>query len=122
MNKTIENVKITKTFLGREDHGILTCYLTVEGYGFGVSIGGYCLDKYDERKKKRVAFYKSFELIDRILEVVGVSTWEDLPGKHIRIESDGFGCRVMKIGNLIKDDWLDFDTFFKEETDGQKHN
>ena len=41
MNKTIETVKITKTFLGREDHGILTCYLTVEGDGFEVSIGGY---------------------------------------------------------------------------------
>ncbi|HEM4596407.1 TPA: hypothetical protein U1Z56_000606 [Streptococcus suis] len=120
MSKTIENVKITKTFLGREDHGILTCYLTVEGYGFGASIGGYCLDKYDEHKKKRVAFHKSFELIDRILEVVGVSTWEDLPGKHIRIESDGFGDRVTKIGNLIKDDWLDFDTFFKEKTDETK--
>ncbi|WP_105206204.1 hypothetical protein [Streptococcus suis] len=65
MNKTIENVKITKTFLGREDHGILTCYLTVEGDGFGVSIGGYCLDKYDEHKRKRVAYHKSFELIDR---------------------------------------------------------
>ncbi|HEL1790804.1 TPA: hypothetical protein TXV07_002157, partial [Streptococcus suis] len=73
MNNTIENVKITKTFLGREDHGILTCYLTVEGYGFGVSIGGYCLDKYDEHKKKRVAFHKSFELIDRILEVAGAN-------------------------------------------------
>ncbi|HEM6454695.1 TPA: hypothetical protein U2D46_000501, partial [Streptococcus suis] len=52
--------------------------------------------------------------------VVGVSTWEDLPGKHIRIESDGFGDRVTKIGNLIKDDWLDFDTFFKEKTDETK--
>ncbi|AXI68342.1 hypothetical protein DP112_09840 [Streptococcus suis] len=117
MTRTIENVKIIKTFLGREDHGILTCYLTVEGDGFGVSVGGYCLDKYDEHKRKRVAYHKSFELIDRILEVVGVLTWEDLPGKHIRIESDGFGCRVTKIGNLIKDDWLDFDTFFKEKKD-----
>ncbi|HFU4217113.1 TPA: hypothetical protein ACGO8M_000489 [Streptococcus suis] len=117
MSKTIENVKITQTFLDREDHGILTCYLTVEGYGFGVSIGGCYLDKYDEHKKKRVAYHKSFGLIDHILEVVGVSTWEDLPGKYIRIESDGFGGRVTKIGNLIKDDWLDFDTFFKEETD-----
>lgn len=117
MNNAIENVKITETFLGREDHGILTCYLAVEGNGFGISIGGYCLDGYDEHKEKRVAYHKSFELIDRILEVVGVSTWEDIPGKHIRIESNGLGYRVTKIGNLIKDDWLDFDTFFKEETD-----
>lgn len=114
MNNTIENVKIIKTFLGREDHGILTCYLTVVGDGFGVSIGGYCLDKYDEHKKKRVA---SFELIDRILEVVGVSTWEELQGKYIRIKSNGFGGRITKIGNLLKEDWLDFDTFFKEDPD-----
>ena len=114
MNNTIENVKISNTFLGREDNGILTCYLTVEGEGFGVSIGGYCLEKYDEHKKKRVV---CFELIDRILEVVGVSAWEELQGKHIRVKSKGFGGRVTKIGNLFKEDWLDFDTFFKEETD-----
>ena len=28
MNNTIENVKIADTFLGREDNGILTCYLS----------------------------------------------------------------------------------------------
>ena len=114
---TCENVKIIETFLGREDHGILTCYLTVEGDGFGVSIGGYCLDKYDENKRKRIAYHKSFELIDRILEVVGVSTWEELQGKYIRVKSNGFGGRVTEIGNLIKDDWLDFCTFFKERID-----
>lgn len=112
MNRTIENVKITKTFLGREDHGILTCYLTVEGDGFGVSIGGYSLEKYDENKRKSVA---CFELIDRILEVVGVSAWEELQGKYIRIKSRGYGGRITKIGNITKDDWLDFDTFFEEE-------
>ena len=117
MSKKIKNVKITKTFLGREDHGILTCYLTVEGDGFVGSIGGYCLEKYDENKRKRVAYHKSFELIDRILEVVGVSTWEELQGKYIRVKSNDFSGRVTKIGSLIKDDWLDFDTFLNEETD-----
>ena len=117
MNNTLENVKIINTFLGKEEHGILTWYLTVKGDGFVVSIGGYCLDKYDENKRKRIAYHKSFELIDRILEVVGVSTWEELQGKYIRVKINGFGCRVTKIGNLIKDDWLDVDTFFEEETD-----
>ncbi|HFU4459643.1 TPA: hypothetical protein ACGPAL_000414 [Streptococcus suis] len=28
------------------------------------------------------------------------------------VASNGVGGRVTKIGNLIKDDWLDFDTFF----------
>ena len=114
MNNTIENVKITDTFLGREDHGILTCYLTVEGGGFGVSIGGYCIEKYDEHKKKRVV---CFDIIERIMEVVGVNNWEELQGKHIRVNINGFGSRVTKIGNITKDDWLDFVTFFEEEED-----
>ncbi|WP_449456115.1 hypothetical protein [Streptococcus suis] len=47
----IENVKIEKTFLGIEVHGILTCYLTVKGRYFEVSVGGNALDSYDEVKK-----------------------------------------------------------------------
>ncbi|HEM6456425.1 TPA: hypothetical protein U2D46_002310, partial [Streptococcus suis] len=46
--------------------------------------------------------------------VAGANSWEELQGKYIRVKSNGFGGRVTKIGNLIKDDWLDFDTFFKE--------
>ena len=114
MKNTIKNVKITKTFLGKEAHGFLTFYLLVEGNGIGVSIGGYCLDKYDEQKKKRVPSHKSFELINRILEVVGVNSWEELKGEYIRVENNGLGYRVTRIGNLIKNDWLDFDAFFKE--------
>lgn len=113
----IENVKIEQTFLGIEVHGILTCYLTVKGRYFGVSVGGNALDSYDEVKKERIPTQKGFELISRILEVVGVANWEELQGKHIRIESNGPGSRVTKIGHLIEDKWLDFSTFFKEETD-----
>ena len=113
---TVKNALITKTFLGREEHGLFTCYLTVKGDGFGVSLGGYCLDSYDERKGKRVAIHKSLELIDRILEVVGVDNWEELPGKYIRVETEGFGSKVTKMGNLIKDEWLDFDSFFKQKS------
>ena len=114
MTKFVENVEITSTFLGREGNGILTSYIIVRGDGFGVSIGGYALDRFDKIQKKRVATSQGFELIDHILKTTGVSSWEDLVGKFIRIETDGPGSRVTKIGNLIKDEWFDFEEFFKE--------
>lgn len=114
MIKIVKNAEITSTFLGREEHGILTFYITVRGEGFGVSIGGYVLDTFDKIQNKRVATSQGFELIDHILKTIGVSSWEDLVGKFIRIETDGPGSRVTKIGNIIKDEWFDFDEFFKE--------
>lgn len=117
---TIENVKITNTFLGKEDHGILTCYLTIEGAGFGVIIGGYALDGYDKEKQKRIPTQQGFELINRILEVVGVSSWEELNDKHIRIERNSPFGKVTKIGHLINNEWLDFKTFFEEITHEHK--
>lgn len=53
-------------------------------------------------------------VIQRVLEVVGVETWEELKGKYIRIVSHGLGESVTKFGNLMKDDWMDFTTFGKE--------
>ena len=50
----------------------------------------------------------------RILEVVGVNTWEELEGKYIRIKNAKLGDRVSAIGNLMKEEWIDFDTFGKE--------
>lgn len=118
MNKIV-NAQIEETFLGREEHGILTCYLHLKGNGFGVGLGGRALDGYDKSKKKRVATQEGFELIDRIMTVVGVKKWEDLVGKYVRIEMQGWGDKVTKIGNLIKDDWLDFEKFFDERGDGR---
>lgn len=112
---TIENVRITNTFLGIEDHGFLTCYLTVEGSGFGVTIGGYALDSYDKEKKKRIPTQEGFELIKRILDVAGVSSWEELINKEIRVERKSPFGRLTKIGNIIDDEWLDFESFFEED-------
>lgn len=37
---TIENVKITNASITMEDHGVLTFYITVEGAGIAVNLGG----------------------------------------------------------------------------------
>ena len=109
----IENMKISNTFLGR-DNGILTFYLVLEAKNGGVTIGGYALDRFDTFRNKRVADCRSFELIDEILKVVGVDWWEELTGKYIRVQTNGVGSRVTKIGNIIQDEWLNFESFFEE--------
>lgn len=108
-----ENAKITSTFLGREDHGILTLYLTVGGDGWGISIGGYALDEYSKELGCRVPTAVGFKSIDEILKVVGVDSWEKLKGQHIRVENMGLGQRITNIGNLIEDKWFDFRDFFE---------
>lgn len=50
------------------------------------------------------------EVISKILDVVGVNSWEDLPGKYIRFENDCW--LVTKIGNIMEDKWIDFKEFF----------
>jgi hypothetical protein len=43
--------------------------------------------------------------IRKVLETVGVSKWEDLPGKYVRAETDW--TKIHRIGNVIEDKWLD---------------
>lgn len=108
----IRNFKISATHLGYESHGIFTAYLTLQSAGFGISVGGYALDEFID--KKRIITKKGAELIPRIIDVVGVETWEQLAGQYIRVEDNGIGESISKIGNLIEDNWLDFDRFLKE--------
>lgn len=46
-----------KLFFGREEHGILTCYLYLKGNGFGVGLGGRALDGYEVEKEKRYRIF-----------------------------------------------------------------
>ena len=109
----IKNARITHTMLGREDHGILTFILYIEfDSGISCGVGGYALDEYDPKTETRVFSAKSMEAISKILEVVGVNSWEELPGKDIRFEDCGWGSFVTKIGNILADRWIDFKEFF----------
>ena len=113
MNKqVIKNAKITSTQLGREDHGIMTFMIFVEFDGCVCGIGGYALDAYDDKTHKRVFHVKDMEAISEILNVVGVSNWEDLAGKYIRIKDNGWGSPIDEIGNLMEDKWFNLREFF----------
>lgn len=103
--RKIQNARIEGTFLGIEDHGILTFMIRLE-YASGVqSFGQYMLDYRDKEKDEIVGNAQGFVLIRRVLEVVGVDSWEKLRGKTIRADAD-YG-KVYRIGNIIKDEWCD---------------
>ena len=112
----IKNARITSTMLGREYHGILTFMIYIKfDSGTHCGVGGYVLDEYDPVNKVRIFKPKSMEVISKILDVVGVNSWEELPGKYIRFEDNGWGSMVTKIGNIMEDKWLDFKEFFSEK-------
>jgi hypothetical protein len=109
------NAQIKSTKLGFVGNDILTFDLILDIQdGGGVCVGGYALSQYDKTKQKIVGTAQGTSVIMRILEVVGVDTWEELKGKYIRIKDCHLGDRVSSIGNLMKNEWVDFDNFEKE--------
>lgn len=108
----IKNALITRTMFGREDHDILTFMIFVKCEGWECGVGGYALDYYDKELGERVYSAKSLEAISEILNVVGVSRWEDLKGKHIRIKDNGWGSTIDEIGNLMENKWFNLREFF----------
>ena len=111
----ITNGKILSTQLGREDHGIMTFMIFVEFYGCGCGIGGYALDGYDRETKSRVYSAKGLEAIARIIETVGVDSWEKLPGTYVRVKNNGWGSTIDEIGHIIEDKWFNLREFFSEK-------
>ena len=114
----IKNAQIVSTHLGREDRGIMTfsIYVRFDNLEYQ-GVGGYALDRYDRKAETRVYNAKGLEAISKILDVVGVNTWEQLPGKYIRIKDQGRGKSIDEIGHLMEDKWFNLREFFsKEET------
>lgn len=112
----ILNAKITNVSLTMADHGVLTFYVTVEGSGWGCGLGGYVIGKgYLDADDDDFQSENGLGLVAmmRIMDVVGVSKWEDMKGKYCRVESEGWGSSIHKIGNIMNDKWFDIDQFFK---------
>lgn len=116
----IKNAKIDYVKLYIEDHNILTFSIGFDLGSGGCALEGYALDqsfrvnkndnKWDYERKSSPA---GLDCMRKIMEVVGVRSWEDLKGKYVRYEDNGWGSRITKIGNIIKDDWIDIDDFMK---------
>lgn len=119
-SKQIENCKITDVTISMEDHGVLTFLIFIEGNAWGCGIGQYVIGHGHLGSEYWDANGSGLVAIMKIMDVVGVSRWEDLKGKYIRVESDGWGSSITKIGHIIKDKWFDLKEFFKNYSDDSK--
>lgn len=98
------NAQIESTMLGIEDHGIMTFFLHLKFNSCGQGFGGYSLRGE-----------KSIYAVRAVLEVVGVSRWEDLKGKYVRIRKDDlYGGDILAIGHIIEDRWFSLKDHFAE--------
>lgn len=116
----IKNAKITDVKLYIEDHDVLTFDIFLDLGAACCAVGGYALDQAfrinetdDKWEYERLSSPAGLDCMRRIMEVVGVRSWEDLKGKYVRYEDNGWGSSVTKIGNIMKDDWIDVADFFK---------
>jgi hypothetical protein len=113
----IENARITDVDLSMADHGCLTLAMTLNGEGWGVVYGGYCLghgylgaddDFFDGSAA-------GMEYLIRIMDTVGVERFQNLKNKYVRVATKGWGDTVKIIGNIIEDKWFDAETFFADK-------
>lgn len=112
---TIENALIEKVDLSMADHGCLTLAMTLQGGGWGVVYGGYCLGKGYLGAEEFSGSAAGIESIMRIMDVVGVERFQNLKGKYVRVATKGWGGLVKIIGNIISDKWFDIETFFADK-------
>lgn len=86
--------RIASAMLEREDSDIMTFMIYIDE----------CTTDVNAR------FFRvgSINAISEILDVVGVTKWEDLIGKYIRFEDNDFGT---KIGHITDDKWMLFPRF-----------
>ena len=121
----IENCRITNVSISMADYCSLVFWVTVEGSGWGCSLGGFkiasgMLGAKTEDFKAETG--NGLVAIMRIMDTVGVERWEDLVGKYCRVKADGLGSRITCIGNIIRDKWFDVGEFFKNYKDTIKPN
>ena len=53
------------------------------------------------------------------MKTLEVESWEDLKGTYVRVESEGWGGKIIRIGHLMKDNWFSFEEYFKKVNGGR---
>lgn len=114
------NARIVNTQLGW-DGSTMNSSIQLKAANLGVNFGGYILHadaQSMEQEDQETAFGISY--IGRVLNTVGVATWEALNGQACRIAIQG--NQIIGIGNLIADVWFyprEFGEHFQKRAEEQ---
>lgn len=110
----IENALIESVDLSMADYGCLVLAMDLKGNGWSVTYGNYCLGKgyLGADDDFFLGSAAGMEYLIRIMDTVGVERFQNLKGKYVRVAIKGWGSTVKIIGNILKDQWFDAETFF----------
>jgi len=103
MSIETKNAVIKSASLSTGDHGVLQGCLHLDYGVMCQAFGGlvlYVPESFSHYKMMSPAGH----WIWRVMEIAGVTKWDDLPGKTIRVKAEHNG--VCAIGHIVKDDWF----------------
>lgn len=100
----IRNAIIESVSINNGDRGLLTAMLHLDYGGVHQGFGGHVLYLPKDYTHATIKGDFAGHFIFRCMQIGGVSSWEDLKGKTIRVKSNM--ARVHSIGHIIKEDWF----------------
>jgi hypothetical protein len=99
------NARIVSTQLGAAGSNVMSVWIHLDFGGSGQAFGGLSLDRYDPSTRTRVGTAFGCEFVRRVLEVLKVEDWEQLPGTPVRVRAEHE--KVHAIGHFIEDRWFE---------------
>ena len=113
MEPTIKNAVIESASIDDGDRGLLTAWLFLNHDSGTQGFGGYALYLPKDYINHKTGGNFAGHFIWRVMKIAGVTRWEDLVGKTVRIKQEH--SRIHAIGHIVDDDWFNPSEDFKEE-------
>ena len=111
----LENALIKDVDLSMADHGCITFRMVLDGDGWGCVYGNCNLGHGYLGAETFDSYPDAMEYIMRIMDAVGCNTFNGMKGRYVRVATKGWGGTIKVIGNIIKDNWFDTESFFADK-------